>query len=124
VVTIAVLLAAPWLLASTALPRPWLGQAVLLAWGAGGIACAQAWRERPHLLWLTAVPRPLLLDGRELEAPRLHVRGPWLQLCWREGNGTGRLLFWPDQLDARQRRELRLAVRARPVPLVPRSVAP
>lgn len=118
------LVAAPWLMAASDLPVRWQAPVVLLAWLAG---IASLWRElrRPsRLLWLQAPPRPLLLDGVELEAPSLHVRGPWLQLRWQGPGGGGHLLFWPDTLDGRQRRELRLAVRSRAVSRQPPSVAP
>ncbi|WP_349999281.1 hypothetical protein [Stenotrophomonas lacuserhaii] len=111
-----VLLAAPWLIGASGMPvrlQPpvvllcWLVQAVLL-WRRLGAPC--------RVLWLQDAPRPLLLDGMELEDPALHVRGPWLQLRWQgPGKRRGVLLFWPDVLSPGQRRELRLAVRARQV---------
>jgi len=84
------------------------------------------WRlRRPaRRLELTMLPAPLQLDGADIDAPRLVVRGPWLLLHWRREGRGGRLLFWPDVLDHRQRRELRLAVSARSVSRRPRTMAP
>ncbi len=124
VAEVAVLAAAPWLIAASDLDTRWQAPVVLLTWLAG-IACLWRALRRPRrLLWLQAPPRPLLLDGMELEAPSLHVRGPWLQLRWQGPERAGHLLFWPDTLDCRQRRELRLAVRCHAVSRQPPSVAP
>ncbi len=50
------------------------------------------------------------VDGIVVEDPRLDWRGPLACVSWwgRDGRRE-RLIFWPDVLDARQRRELRLA---------------
>lgn len=119
-----VLAAAPWLLDASAMPARLQAPVVLLLWLFGGVSVVHALRRHPRRLWLQAPPRPLLLDGHELEAPTLHVRGPWLQLRWQGPGGGGHLLFWPDTLDRRQRRELRLAVRVHSVSRQPPSVAP
>ncbi|OBU67477.1 hypothetical protein A9K58_09880 [Stenotrophomonas maltophilia] len=121
---LAVLLAAPWLLRASELPPPLLPPAIMLAWVAG--MGELVWRlRRPHAqVLLPAPPEPLQVAGQEIDAPHLVVRGPWLALHWREGRRRRRLLFWPDVLDSRQRRELRLAVAARAVSRRPRSMAP
>lgn len=51
-------------------------------------------------------------DGQPLRALRLRVRGPLTFVGWQrmDGRWTWRL-FWPDRLDAAQRRELQLAIR-------------
>ncbi|MFT3762720.1 MAG: hypothetical protein QM761_08970 [Pseudoxanthomonas sp.] len=56
---------------------------------------------------------PAMLDGRPLEAVRVHWRGPLAFVQWREADGrAGRLSFWPDTLPPPRRRELRLAAGA------------
>src|SRR5690606_31367377 len=49
------------------------------------------------------------IDGVAVEAVELGWRGPLAFLRWREGGRWRRLAFWPDVLDASQRRSLRLA---------------
>jgi len=119
-----VLLAAPWLLRASDLPPRLLMPAVLLAWAIG--VTELAWRQRrPRVQVLLPAPaEPLQVAGKEVAAPQMVVRGPWLLLLWREDRRRRRLLFWPDVLDSGQRRELRLAVAARSVSRRPRSMAP
>lgn len=121
---LAVLLASPWLLRASDLPARLLMPALLLAWGVGLVELA--WRQRrPRVqVRLPPLPGPLQVAGRDVDTPRLVVRGPWLLLLWREDRRRRRLLFWPDVLDSGQRRELRLAVAARSVSRQPRSMAP
>lgn len=120
----AVLLAAPWLLAASDLPARWRPPVLLALWLAGLGLLWHHLSRPPRRLWLPAAPRPLLLDGQALETPALHVRGPWLQLRWKRPGQGGCLLFWPDTLCRDERRELRLAVRARQLSREARSVAP
>lgn len=119
-----VLLAAPWLLRASALPEDRYWPVLAVAWLLG--LAQLGWRLRlpARQLELTTLPAPLQLDGADIDAPRLVVRGPWLLLYWRREGRRGRLLFWPDVLDHRQRRELRLAVSARSVSRRPRTMAP
>jgi len=121
---LAVLLASPWLLRASDLPARLLMPALLLAWGVG--LAELAWRQRrPRVqVLLPPLPEALQVAGRDVDTPRLVVRGPWLLLLWREDRRRRRLLFWPDVLDSGQRRELRLAVAARSVSRRPRSMAP
>ncbi|WP_447899908.1 hypothetical protein [Stenotrophomonas sepilia] len=121
---LAVLLAAPWLLRASDLPARLLMPALLLAWGVG--LAELAWRQRrPRVqVLLPPLPEALQVAGRDVDTPRLVVRGPWLLLLWREDRRRRRLLFWPDVLDSGQRRELRLAVATRSVSCRPRSMAP
>ena len=50
------------------------------------------------------------VDGVPVEGAELHWRGSLAFLRWRDTNGrVCRLAFWPDTLDAKQRRALRLA---------------
>ncbi|WP_183425395.1 hypothetical protein [Luteimonas sp. RC10] len=99
----------------------WLGIPCVLASGLHTIL--RAARQPPHRVVVQATGQ-VLLDGRLLEAPCLHWRGPIVRLSWREGRRTHRLLWWPDTLPAPQRRELRLAAAMRPLPRAPESVAP
>jgi hypothetical protein len=117
-------LAAPWLLRASDLPTAHLVPALIGVWVLG--LAELAWRlRRPRVvLQLPPAPEPLRVDGHDLPEPRLVVRGPWLLLQWREGWRRRRLLFWPDVLDRGQRRELRLAVRARCISRSRPAVAP
>ncbi|MGE6332910.1 hypothetical protein [Stenotrophomonas sp. NPDC077659] len=119
-----VLLAAPWLLGASALPEDRYWPALLAVWVLGVIQSVVRLRRPRRWLDLTVLPAPLQLDGSDIDAPRLVVRGPWLLLHWRREGRQGRLLFWPDVLNHRQRRELRLAVSARDVSRRPRTMAP
>ena len=49
------------------------------------------------------------VDGVPVQGAQLHWRGPLAFLRWRDAEGWRRLAFWPDVLDASQRRTLRLA---------------
>ncbi len=107
-----------------------LGQAALLGLAGLGAFCALAW---PSALLLGVAARAQLrryrrmpacvvdvvpesgrmrCDGQPLRALRLRVRGPLTFVGWQrmDGRWTWRL-FWPDRLDAAQRRELQLAIR-------------
>lgn len=119
-----VLLAAPWLLRASAVQEDRYWPVLVAVWLLG--LAQLGWRLRRPLrrLELTALPAPLQLDGADIDAPRLVVRGPWLLLHWRREGRRRRLLFWPDVLNHRQRRELRLAVSARSVSRRPRTMAP
>ncbi|MFI8717730.1 hypothetical protein ACIGHF_07545 [Stenotrophomonas sp. NPDC077464] len=105
----------PWVAHASALPP-------LAQWPLGLLAAAivsgQAWRyarRRPHAIVIPASDRPACVDGQPVEALALHDRGPLLQLCWRCHGRRQACLFWPDTLTATRRRELRLAIRSRPI---------
>jgi toxin CptA len=90
---IALAMLAPFAVLVSEMPR-------VAAWPLGLVACAhglrQAWRE-----WRKP-PRALVVP---LAQASLHWRGPLLFLrC-----GSERASWWPDTLDAGQRRELRIA---------------
>ncbi len=119
-----VLLAAPWLLRASALPEDRYWPVLVAVWLLGLAQLGWRLRRPARRLELTTLPAPLQLDGADIDAPGLVVRGPWLLLHWRVDGRRGRLLFWPDVLDHRQRRELRLAVSARSVSRRPRTMAP
>lgn len=65
------------------------------------------------------------VDGVAVCEPCLSWRGALACLAWRDARGRRqRLLFWPDVLDARQRRELRLAAGPASASPAEPSVAP
>jgi toxin CptA len=104
----------------------------MAAWLLAGIACAyglwlarrEACKPPRQLLWPTG-DAPVTLDGEPLQQAELHWRGPLAFLHWRgHGGRGGRLDWWPDTLPAAQRRELRLAARARATAQPAASMAP
>lgn len=88
---------AAWLLAAAALLH-----ASRLAWvGSRHVPVAVAWDGGADLV---------RVDGAVVESPTLQWRGPLALLAWRDAHGRRRrLVWWSDTLDARARRELRLA---------------
>jgi toxin CptA len=116
---------APWAVLASEMPRP-------AAWPLAGIACASGlWlarreaRKPARLLSWPSGDAPVLLDGEPLRQAELHWRGPLAFLRWRgHGGRAGRLDWWPDTLPAAQRRELRLAARARATAQPAASMAP
>ncbi|MDO5504852.1 MAG: hypothetical protein Q4F49_00985 [Pseudoxanthomonas suwonensis] len=98
-----------WLLASTASFR--------------GAWLAASHRRLPthRLRW--PATGPVMLDDQPIDAPRLHWRGPWLFLHWHYGRALRTLVWWPDTLDARTRRELRLRAGGHDLSRLPPSVA-
>jgi toxin CptA len=87
-----------------------------LAWPSALAACLQglflARRElrSPVREWLWPVAGPPTVDGVAVEAVVIRWRGPLAFLRWRAAGGRiHRLAWWPDVLDCRARRELRLA---------------
>ena len=110
---------------------------------ASGLAPGEAWPLallaavhglRIVRIYRRSVARDLLIPGSGAEARcdgdpmielRVRWRGPLAFLEWRghAGGPRRRLVFWPDVLDARARRELRLAMRAREAALGRASVA-
>jgi toxin CptA len=64
------------------------------------------------------------LDGQRIEDLVLVWRGPLAFLRFREEGGrVRRLAWWPDTLDTRMRRELRLAIPVQTAAQQPRSMA-
>lgn len=103
--------AAAWLLALAALV-----QGAWLAW--------REWRRPRRSLLFTADGR-LMVDDADVDDVRLQWRGPLAFLAWRSADGAlGRLVWWPDTLPPRWRRELRLAVGRLPAARTGPSVAP
>ncbi|GGK07955.1 hypothetical protein [Luteimonas terricola] len=103
--------AAAWLLAAAALVQ--------------GMHLALRERRRaPRSLLFTADGR-LLVDDIEASGVQLQWRGPLAFLAWHDPDGRrDRLVWWPDTLPPRWRRELRLAVDRLPAALAGPSVAP
>lgn len=105
---------------------PLAAAALAGGWLAGGWLAGVRDAARPArvVLWdgHSGVVR---VDGVAVCEPCLSWRGALACLAWRDACGRRqRLLFWPDVLDARQRRELRLAAGpASASPATP-SVAP
>ncbi len=116
---------APWAVFASGMPRP-------AAWPLAGIACAcglwlaqrEAGKPVRQLSW-PAGDAPVMLDGEPLRQAELHWRGPLAFLHWHgHGGRGGRLGWWPDTLPPAQRRELRLAARARATARPAASMAP
>lgn len=101
-----------WLLAAAALAGGWLAGA------------REAARPARAVMW-DGHAGVVRVDGIAVAAPTLAWRGTLACLAWRDARGrTQRLLFWPDVLDAGQRRELRLAAGPAPASPATPSMAP
>lgn len=64
------------------------------------------------------------IDAADVEDVRMEWRGPLTCLQWREDGRRVRLVAWPDVIDARARRELRLWALAHRADAAPAPVAP
>lgn len=106
-------LLAPFSLLASDLPLPWsvpLATTALL----GGLRSRRRYGRRAPETFLLPMRGPSSRNGRTLAALEVHWRGPLAFLHWREPGGTqGRAAFFPDTLDARLRRELKLALQRR-----------
>jgi toxin CptA len=106
------------------LPRAFAWPAALVAAGRG------AWRARRESCRKPLSVRwradgALLVAGERTDAAELRWRGPLAFLHWHgHGGRGGRLGWWPDTLPPAQRRELRLAARARATARPAASMAP
>lgn len=80
-----------------------------LAWG---VRDARRHARQPGVaLLIPASAAAAHCNGAPMLALQVRWRGPLAFLCWRTPEGrTQRRVFWPDTLDAAQRRELRLAM--------------
>ena len=109
----------PWAVQASALPAAAHWPLGLLAAAGGAL---QGWRYRRRPMRSILIPpgdSPAQIDGEPVEGISLHDRGPLLQLSWRQHGRRQACLFWPDTLPPPRRRELRLAIRARPIPRSP-----
>lgn len=79
---------------------------------------------RPRRELLLSPAGPPRCDGTAMDQLRVHWRGPWVLLHWREGAVACRLAWWPDTLPAPLRRELRLALMRGEGAPAPPAVAP
>lgn len=99
----------------------WPVAALAAGWGA---ALARRELRRPPRRLRLAGARAWL-DDAPIAHARLYWRGPLARLEFRDARGRrGRLMWWPDSLDAHGRRELRLAAAVAIDAPAPRSVAP
>lgn len=99
----------------SALPAGLRWPAMLLCPAWAGILMAREWRRPRRVLCLPGGDGEALLEVAGQSLPlvsiQLQRRGPLLRLACRDaGGGLHRLLWWPDTLNAAQRRELVLAV--------------
>jgi toxin CptA len=83
-----------------------------LALGYGGwLACREARISGCWFVWPGGDQGPITLDGRDVKEMSLHWRGPLAFVRFRDAHGRIRhLSWWPDTLETRMRRELRLAL--------------
>ena len=105
----------PWAATASALPTSAQWPLGLLA---AALAAGQGWRHArrpPRTLVIPGGDAPACIDGQPVEALTLHDRGPLLQLSWHLSGRRQACLFWPDTLPGPRRRELRLALLARPI---------
>lgn len=105
----------PWAATATALPAAAQWPAGLLA---AALAAGQGWHHSHRPSRAFVIPSgegPVRVDGQPVEGLTLHDRGPLLQLGWRMDGRRQACLFWPDTLPPPRRRELRLALQARPI---------
>ncbi|WP_223807303.1 hypothetical protein [Montanilutibacter psychrotolerans] len=83
------------------------------------------WRLPPRKLVLPEGDGIATLDGEAMASVSVVWRGPLAFLRWRDPKGRlQRMSAWPDTLDRRGRRELRLAMVARRPAPPARSMAP
>lgn len=109
------------LLSELPAPLAWIAIPGLLIAGARMILSES---RRPRRALVIDAGGTVRLDGRRLDAPRLHWRGPIVRLDWREGGRRHSLMWWPDTLPSPRRRELRLASAALATPPRAESMAP
>lgn len=115
------LLAALALLASE-LPSAISVPLAMLAVGHGVQLARREARRPAHALAI--VRGQASLDGERIDDVVLDWRGPLAFLRFRDRGGSlRRLSWWPDTLDARTRRELRLAIPVQAAAQLPRSMA-
>ena len=93
------------------------------------IKCAYREHRRPARVFIVRSDASATLDAMPLTHHHVHWRGPLAFLRARDADGhVHRLAFWPDTLDARGRRALRLASpgaagpRIRPLAAEPREM--
>jgi len=112
-------------LGRSALPAAWGAPAGLVLVGYTAAQVRRYRRAPPRVLVIPGRRGPAQVDGLPVSGLRVEWRGPLAWISWRRGRrGRHYLMFWPDTLPARQRRELRLAAgRAVVTPITP-AMAP
>ncbi|WP_254775190.1 hypothetical protein [Pseudoxanthomonas sp. GM95] len=94
----------------SALPAWMAGVLAVPVLGFAGHALRRYGRQPARILVIPGGDASPMLDGIALVRCALQWRGPLAFLAWQDVQGRrGHLAWWPDTLDARQRRELRLA---------------
>jgi toxin CptA len=112
-------------LSGSALPT-WAGAGLsVLVLGYAGWSARRYLRQPVRTLVIPGGMLVPMLDGVPLSRFSLHWRGPLAFAAWQDVQGAGgHLVWWPDTLSARQRRELRLAADQVGVSAVVAAVAP
>lgn len=109
----------------SALPRAGAGAASVLAIGYDLHLLRRYLRSPVRRLVIPGGTSACMLDGAALARLVVQWRGPLAFLAWCDVAGQrGHLVWWPDTLDARQRRELRLAADEAAVSPTVAAVAP
>ena len=104
-------LLAPLSLLASDLPRGWAWPLALLALAWAAVDANRYCQQARLALLIPAGRGQARCNGESIDALRVDWRGPLAFLSWRVAGGSvQRASFWPDTLDSRQRRELRLAV--------------
>lgn len=111
-------------LMSCALSRGYAIPAALCILGYSAWRCCKDLQRPACQLLVPPAPSPVLVDGEQATNVELLERGPLLMLRWKAKSRSDSCVFWPDILNCAQRRELRLAVRARAVSRDAPTVAP
>jgi toxin CptA len=112
-------------LLGSALPRPVAIASSVLVAGYSARLLRGYLGSPARLLVIPGGELAATLDGVALRRLALQWRGPLAFLAWQDSAGQrGHLAWWPDTLDARQRRELRLAAGAAAVSPTVAAVAP
>lgn len=103
----------------------WLSIPAAVIAAAYGYWLARSELRRPAHCLVIPVNEAATIDDQPMTDLELQWRGPLAFLQWRDASGRRqRLQGWPDTLDSKARRELRLAMAARPPARSPGSVAP
>lgn len=112
-------------LMGSALPGWVAGCLSVLAIAYSAWAARRYLRQPARTLVIPGGELPPMLDGVVLHRFSPQWRGPLAFVAWQDPRGAGgHLAWWPDTLDARQRRELRLAADVRAVSAAAAAMAP